>query len=41
MLDNPRVSPVFSAICGERFRLDHIYLDVIRPPLPGDAHQVR
>ena len=23
-----------AAMCGPRFRLDHIYLDVIKPPLP-------
>ena len=33
VIDNPRVEPCLREILGEGFRLDHIYLDVIRSGL--------
>ena len=30
LLDNPRVLPHLEGLVGEQFRLDHVYLDVIR-----------
>ena len=33
LLDNPRVEPHLTEILGEQFRIDHLYLDVIRSGL--------
>lgn len=30
LIDNPGIAPYLNVIVGEKFRLDHIYLDVIR-----------
>ena len=30
LIDNPRISPYLSELLGSHFRLDHLYLDVIR-----------
>ena len=35
----PKLTPILDALLGPRFRLDHIYLDVIKPPLPSDDMQ--
>eukprot|EP01052_Picozoa_sp_SAG31_P017996 SAG31_NODE_1256_length_9081_cov_13.160655_4_plen_212_part_00 len=39
VLDAPKITPILNAILGERFRLDHIYLDVIKPPALGEPFQ--
>ena len=40
ILDNPRISPILAAICGDRFRLDHIYLGIycLARPHPTPPH---
>ena len=30
LIDNPAVTPCVAELLGEQFRLDHVYLDVIR-----------
>lgn len=41
LIDHPRLLPYIVALCGERVRLDHEYLDVIQPgsgPVGSNLH---
>ena len=41
MLDNPRIMPYLEALLGKGFRLDHDYIDLIRPNTSNLGHAVK
>jgi ectoine hydroxylase-related dioxygenase (phytanoyl-CoA dioxygenase family) len=41
LLDNPRITPYLEALLGKNFRLDHDYIDLIRPSAGASGGAVK